>query len=209
VCGFSLPCHALGSAAALSYPLPVPAQNPASSRASPHSPPQALAQGLASGGGTATAVAEATAQAYSSQPQPVANALADAIKQANADPSQVGGAGPEAGWTVLQQQQQTARPWLVMRAGLRTWRSPLVGSRRAPAPPNPPPQVDAASATIAKALAAGGNQAKVFSAALASAVASGGCGSIANILSSEQGGQRMGGAKGFWGWGSHMLSWVL
>lgn len=44
-------------------------------------------------------------------------------------------------------------------------------------------QVVQATPIIAKALLAGGNQAKVFAAALSSAITSGGCGAINNILS--------------------------
>ncbi|KAI8474875.1 MAG: hypothetical protein J3K34DRAFT_489259 [Monoraphidium minutum] len=50
---------------------------------------QALAQALATGGGTAEAVAQATAEAYASQPAPVANALANALTQANNNAGQL------------------------------------------------------------------------------------------------------------------------
>jgi hypothetical protein len=47
-------------------------------------------------------------------------------------------------------------------------------------------QVGPASSAIAKALLAGGNQAKVFAAGLQAAVQAGGCNAANNILRSEQ-----------------------
>lgn len=58
---------------------------------------QALAQALGSGGATAQAVAQATALAYAQQPAPVTNALAEAIKAANGNATQVCACGDALG----------------------------------------------------------------------------------------------------------------